>query len=56
MDAAVRPGAAGQYNTLPEEDPEGFFNFLLDRVGILLDLEPAVVVSFISQFEKISGH
>ena len=56
MNATIRPGASRQHKTLPEEDPEGFFDFLLDRVGILLDLKPAVMVSFIGQFEKISGH
>ena len=56
MDAAVRAGAPGKSESLPKEDAECLFHLLLDGIGILLDLESAIVISFISQFEKISGH
>ena len=42
VNASIRPGASGQHNPLPEEDAKSLFDFLLDRVGILLDLKPAV--------------
>ena len=56
MDAAVCPRTSGQHKTLPEEDPKRLFDLLLDRIGICLDLKSAVIIPFISQFEKVSGH
>src|ERR1700722_1296778 len=56
MDAAVRAGASRQQKTLPEDGRKRLFNLSLDGIGVLLDLESAVVISFISEFEKISGH
>ena len=35
---------------------EGLFDFLLDGIGVLLDLESAVVGAFVGQFEEVPGH
>jgi len=56
MDTAIGAGGAGEFEAGAKEDAEGFFDFLLDRCGVLLDLESAVVGAFVGEFEEVPGH
>lgn len=56
MNAAISPGGASQRKPLAKEGLECLFHFLLDGIGVGLDLKSAVSTSFIYQFEEISGH
>jgi len=56
VDAAVGAGRSGEFEAGAEEGAEGFFDFLLDGGGVLLDLESAVVGAFVGEFEEIPGH
>ena len=56
VDAAVGAGGAGEGKRLAEEDLQCFSDLLLDRGGVLLDLESAVLGAFVGDFQEISGH
>ena len=56
MDPAICTGGPCEVEPGAEEDAEGLFNFLLDGVGVLLDLESAIMGAFVGDFEKIPGH
>jgi len=56
VDAAVGTGGPGKLDRGTIEDAKGLFHLVLDGGGVVLDLESAVVVAFVGEFEEIPGH
>ena len=50
MNTRVGTGGAGEGDGLSVEDLQGFFHFLLDRGGVVLDLKSAIPGAFVGDF------